>query len=164
MTAWLRRIEQLAGTAVVRFLLLDRRGNGPLSGLDGGLCFMAVWWALWTLAFPQFWTVYPSLAEVRQQTFGDPAILSYVLLLGGLAGFYGLRANRVGLRIVGSVAGFMAWACMAVGCIRHAPMAASGVAIYSGLAMAELLSYLRAHLESHGLSLDAGQGGGNELG
>lgn len=115
----------------MRFLAYHNR-------LDGILPFIAMYWGVWTLLAPQ-WVVYWPIQTALWHTV--LRCISWLLLLAGASQYFASGRGLRWLCKTAVVVKFSAWASMAYALLSATPIAASGVAIYSALALAELLAW-----------------------
>ena len=121
--------------AVVRFLTYHNR-------LDGILPFFAMWWGLWTILTPTWWQYWPRSSSIIRDFYGHPEVLSWVLLLAGAVRYFGSNRKLQHVCSAAAMAQFVAWGTIAWECGRLTPMAAAGFAMYSAIAIAELMAYI----------------------
>jgi hypothetical protein len=121
--------------AVVGFLQYHNR-------LDGLMSFVAVWWGLWTLAFPHFWNDWPITAELARRCYGHPEVLSWALLLSGALGYLAKLREWTAVRTACSLVGFCSWSMLTLVFLSVDPIFSPGVACYSAMAIAKLIAYV----------------------
>lgn len=118
---------------LIRFLAFHNR-------LDGIMCFIAIWWALWVLAVPPQWG--PILPALHTMTDGNPELIAWVLMLTGISGYLTRIRGWERTRSVTSLIGFTSWGVLTVAHATAAPMYSPAVACYSIFAIAKLIAYV----------------------
>ena len=121
--------------ALVKFLVFHNRLHGLMS-------FVAIWWAIWTLMFNEFWLGWQVTSELAAQTYGNPRIISFALLLSGVMGYVSMFWEWKIVRAFCDLLGFASWCTLTLVFLLVDPVFSPGVACYSAFAMAKLISYV----------------------
>lgn len=124
------------------FSLYLLRGLAMHNRLHGMMSFIAVWWSVWTMVSPTFWRSAIARQSIYDLTSGHPMVVSYALLLSGIMGYVSFMYRSWWLRAVGAMIGFVCWSLLTLVFLTATPVLFSGVAVYSSLALAKLVSYV----------------------
>jgi hypothetical protein len=122
--------------------LMMRKFLSHHNRLDGYMAFMAVLWGTITLAFPGFWGVWPVSMKLAAWTGGHPEIVSWSLLLAGVGSYFSRWQKWTRMRAICALIAFSNWATLCALFCSVDPIYSPGVAVYGGLALAKLFSYI----------------------
>lgn len=121
--------------------------------LDGLMSFAGIWWGFWTIMFPNFWYGWPVTIQLSRMTGGNPALISWILLLSGACSYACKRYGWPRVRIACSLMAFVCWCMLTTAFAVVKPIFSPAVACYSLFAIAKLLSYVNnvIRIEEHSL-------------
>lgn len=118
--------------------------------LDGIMASVAIWWAAWTIIFPDFWRDWPVTAVLNHRTGGHPWMVSWVLLISGIGSYWSRSRQKKRsphprlwhfVRTFSALLAFGSWGTLALIFMTVTPIYSPGAAVYSWLAIAKLFSY-----------------------